>query len=154
MKAKGTLNSILSAVVMVGVLAGTILGCRSQKPKQFEDFPALLSALQTFSKDHTKRAQPLPATVSLGELVRGGYISSNAVAAFDPMEVRIWLGVTENQPQAIMMCARLPDGDMNVVFADASVHMLSREAYAQHLKKTGQEDGFAKPDQPPPSESK
>ena len=141
-------------MLLVAVLAGAIAGCGPRKPKQFEDLPALISALQAYSKEFTKRAQPLPATVALGELVTGGYISSNAVAAFDGMEVRIWLGVNEKQPQAVMMCARLPDGDMNVVFADASVHLLSREAYAEHLKKTGQEDGFAKPGQPIRSERK
>ena len=68
----------------------------------------------------------MPDTVSLRELVSGGYISAADVHAFDGMDVTISLKTDEADPQAILMRARSPDGSVTVLMADGSVQGLPR----------------------------
>ncbi len=140
----------LFAFALAAALALAVTACsRQQKSlEHFQDLPGLLSALQAFSRDITNRGQPLPQNIALDELVSGGYISSNSVRAFEGMEVKIWLGVSEAQPQEVLMSARLPDGSVTATLADGSVQQFSAQAFAQHLKKTGQKNGAANQSQP------
>src|SRR5204863_3298007 len=98
--------------------------------------------------DRTKQGQPLQSTVSLGELVSRGYISSNSVRAFEGMEARMWLTVNETEPQKVLMSARLPDGSVSAVLADGSAHHFSGQRFAEHLRTVGQHDGSANGSQP------
>ena len=54
-----------------------------------------------FSRDLTARGQPLPPTVSLRELVSGGYIAAADLRAFDGMDVTISLTADEARPREI-----------------------------------------------------
>jgi hypothetical protein len=83
----------------------------------------------------------------LAELVSHGYISSNSVRAFEGMEARVWFGVSETEPQKVLMSARQPDGSVSATLADGSVQQFSAQSFAEHLKQTGQ-DGAAKGSQP------
>jgi hypothetical protein len=71
-----------------------------------------MSAIHAFSHDVTASGKPLPDTVSLHELVNGGYISAADAGEADP--------------QAILMRARLPDGSVSALMADGSVQGLPR----------------------------
>jgi hypothetical protein len=135
----------LSSVCLFGVAP---TACRqSSHSEKFQDFPALVSAIQAFSGDLTRQGKVLPPSVALGELVGGGYLSSNAVRAFEGMETRVWFGASPGRPETVMMSARLPNGMVNVLLSDGSVRQYPAEKFAEHLKRSGQ-DGAAGGSQP------
>jgi hypothetical protein len=107
--------------------------------QDFQDLPGLLAAVQALERDATNTGHPLPESVSLHELVSGGYISSNSVRAFEGMHTKVWLrGNPAATTSAVLMSARLPSGTVCAVLADGSVQQFSARSFAQHLKKTGQ----------------
>lgn len=140
MKTQRLVILIASSIALVAAIAVAVVAYLPGKQPVFEDLPGLISALQAFSQDRTKQGQPLPSTVSLGELVSHGYISSNSVRAFEGMEARIWLTVNETEPQKVLMSARLPDGSFSAVLADGSAHHFSSQGFAEHLRTVGQQD--------------
>ncbi len=79
-----------------------------------------------FSRDLTARGQPLPPTVSLRELVSGGYIAAADLRAFDGMDVTISLTADEARPQEILIRVRMPDGSVTALLADGSIQGLRR----------------------------
>ncbi len=151
MKAHSATRAVL-AIILAAIAALAVTSC-SPRQEQFQDFPGLLSAMQAFSRDLTNRGRPLPQSVSLNDLVSQGYISSNSVRAFQGMEVKIWFGINETEPQKVLMSARLPNGSVSATLADGSVHQFSAQSFAEHLKKTGQQGGAANGSQPIRSET-
>ncbi len=129
----------LMALALVTVLAVTGCSKRKDQLEHFQDLPALLSARQAFSEDLAKQGQRVPPSVSLGELVSRGYISTNSVRAFEGMETKIWLSASPGILDSVVMSARLPDGTVNAALADGSVQHFSAQGFAAHLKKTGQQ---------------
>ena len=104
--------------------------------------------MKAYSRDFTNRGLPLPQSVSWGDLVSHGYISSNRVRAFEDMETRVWFGVSETEPQKVLMSVRQPDGSVSATLADGSVQQFSAQSFAEHLKQTGQQDGAVNRSQP------
>jgi hypothetical protein len=68
----------------------------------------------------------LPASVSLRELVSGGYITTNDVRAFDGMEVTVSLTASDTDPHSILIRVRMPDGSQIAAMADGSVQQLPK----------------------------
>jgi hypothetical protein len=117
--------------------------------QDFQDLPGLLSAIQAFSRDTTNRGEPLPQSVSVHELVSRGYLLSNSVRAFEGLQAKVWLRANPTVTSSeVLMSARLPDGRVCAALADGSVQEFSAQRFAQHLKKTGQQDGAANGSQP------
>ena len=137
----------ISAIILASIATSAVTSC-SPRQEQFQDFPGLLSAMQAYSRDLTNRSLPLPQSVSLDDLVSHGYISSNSVRAFEGMETRVWFGVSETEPQKVLMSARQPDGKVIATLADGSVQQFSAQSFAEHLKQTGQQDGAVNRSQP------
>ncbi len=152
MKTQHSATRAISAVMLAAIATLAVTSC-SPRQEQFQDLPGLLSAMKAYSQDLTNRGLPLPQSVSLDELVSHGYISSNSVRAFEGMKARVWFGVSETEPQKVLMCARQPDGCVIAALADGSVHQFSAQSFAQHLKQTGQQDGAANRSQPIRSET-
>jgi len=126
MKTRRLIVFLASAIAVAVVVCVVLTTYWQRKQPVFRDAPKLMSAMQAYSRDLSARGQPLPATVSLRELVSGGYISASAVHAFDGMDVTITLKADEADPQAILMRARLPDGSVTALMADGSVQGLPR----------------------------
>jgi hypothetical protein len=141
----------MSAVILAAIATLAVSSC-SPRQEQFQDFPGLLSAMKAYSRDHTNRGLPLPQSVSLDDLVSHGYISRNSVRAFEGMETRVWFGVSETEPQKVLMSARQPDGSVIATLANGSVHQFSAQSFAEHLEQTGQ-DGAANRGRPIQSET-
>jgi hypothetical protein len=97
-----------------------------QQEPVFKHAPKLLSAMRAFAHDLTAKGQPLPATVSLRQLVSGGYIAARDDVAFKGMEVTISLHADEADPQAVLMRARLADGSVVALIADGSVQSFAK----------------------------
>jgi hypothetical protein len=118
---------------------------RRQTP--FRNLPGLITALQAYVRDQTTSGRRLPAEIPLSELVRGGYLTTNDMRAFEGMDVAFSTRVDDSQPQGILARARMPDGQFLCVLADGSVQQLSRSRYEEALRG-GQPDSAAKRSQP------
>ena len=74
----------------------------------------------------------MPPEVSLQELIRGGYLTSNDVVAYEGIDVTFSTDQPdENYPQMILARAHLPDGQYVCLLADGSVQPMSRARYEQ-----------------------
>jgi hypothetical protein len=139
------------ALVVVVVLAASAYWERKERP--FQNAQRLMSALQAFSRDQAAGGRQLPREVSLQDLLRGGYLTTNDVAAFESMDVTFSTQADETKPQMILARARTSDGQFICLLADGSVGQFSRSAYEQMLRNSGQQDGAANGSQPIRSET-
>jgi hypothetical protein len=117
---------IAGSLVAAAVVVCVALAFHWQRSQPvFKDAPKLAAAVQAFSRDQAARGQPLPASVSLRQLVSGGYIATNDVHAFDGMDVTISL-TEDAYPQSIFIHVRMPDGSQIAVFGDGSIQQLPK----------------------------
>ena len=126
MKTRRLLVYIAPAIAVVIIVCVAVTTYWQRKQPVFKDAPKLISAVQAFSRDLTARAQSLPATVSLQELVSGGYIAASDVRAFDGMDVTISLTADKTQPQEILIRVRSPDGSVTALLADGRIQKLPK----------------------------
>src|SRR5215468_1802783 len=84
-------------LVVVVVLAASTYWERKQTP--FQNAPKLISALRAFSREQAAGGRQLPSAVSLQDLLRGGYLTTNDVRAFEGMEVRFSTQSDDTHPQ-------------------------------------------------------
>src|SRR4029077_18766237 len=94
--------SIVGMVILSFVLAVTIV-CRPTPPVAGDE---VLRAVQQFSAAH----RPLPATVTFGQLISEGYLSTNVLRKFGASDVTVYLKFDESSPQMFLMDAVMPDG--------------------------------------------
>ena len=121
MKTQRLIAYIASAIAVAIIVCVALTTYWKRKQPVFKDAPKLVAAMQALSSDLTVRGQPFPATVSLRELVGGGYIAAGDVRAFDGMDVTISLTANETHPQEILIRVRLPDGSVTALLADGSI---------------------------------
>jgi hypothetical protein len=105
------------AIVLAGVL-------RLSRHQRTMDSERLVEAVRAFALDHSARGTPLPASVSLTELINRGFIRAEDVKPFAPAEVRILLISDESRPNQIVIEARLPDGSHIAGMSDGSIVQL------------------------------
>ena len=151
MKTQHSTTRAISAVILVAI--ATLAVHRALRDKSSSKTSLGAVRYEGIFRDQTNRGLALPQSVSLDYLVSHGYISSNSVRAFEGMETRVWFGVSETEPQKVLMSARQPDGRVIATLADGSVHQFSAQSFAEHLKQTGQQDGAANRSQPIRSET-
>jgi hypothetical protein len=115
---------ILATAVVFILVAAHFATERSTHRSPTLDTSKVIAALQAFSREHVKGGQPLPATVSLRDLIARHYLTAADVRAFDGMEVTFSLTADETRPQQILIEARLPDGSRIASLADGSAQQL------------------------------
>src|SRR5690349_4668575 len=121
MKLRSILLVACAGIALIVIVAFAVSGYSEHKQTPFQNAPKLISALQAFSRDQTVGGRQLPAEVSLQDLLRGGYLTTNDVAAFEGMEVTFSTQVDDTHPQMILARARTPDGRFICLLADGSV---------------------------------
>jgi hypothetical protein len=131
--------------MVVVVLAVWAHWQRNQTP--FHNAPKLISALQAFARDRTASGGELPVDVSLEDLVRGGYLTSNDVRAFAGMEVTFSTQL-DAIPQSILARARMPDGQFVCLLADGSVQGFTASGLRRALDNSRQPGGATNRSQP------
>src|SRR5258708_31657822 len=87
MKVRRILLVACAGIALVVILALGFAAYWERKQIPFQNAPKLISALQAFSLDHAARGRQLQPEVSLQDLLRGGYLTTNDVRAFAGMEV-------------------------------------------------------------------
>ena len=140
MKTRRLLVIALAGVVLlvVVVLAASTYWERKQKP--FQNAPKLIGALQAFSRDQTAGGRRLPHEISVEDLLRGGYLTTNDVSAFARMELTFNTQADDSHPQVILARARTSDGQFICLLGDGSVQQLSRSRYEEMLRSSGHGD--------------
>ena len=121
------LTVIAGSLVAVAIVAFLAIAAYWQgRQPVLQNASRLVAGLQAFSRDQAAHGRALPASVTLRELVKGGYIAAADVRAFGNTEVTISLIVDETRPQDILIRARLPDGRVIAMFGDGSSQQLAR----------------------------
>jgi hypothetical protein len=111
------------ALAIIALVVGISLALQSYYERKQPAFNAakLIPALQTFARDRVAQGQGLPPTVSLSDLVVGGYLSYNDVSVFRGADVTFYPGVDLKSPKSILARARMPDGTEVVMLADGTL---------------------------------
>jgi hypothetical protein len=119
---------IAGLLVAVAFLASVALVFHWQRSEQtFKILPTLTTAEQRYVHDHVSRGQPFPASVTLRDLVSGGYISSSDARSLDGADVTFYpTNESESNPDAILVRVRTSDGSQIVALADGSVSLLAK----------------------------
>ena len=127
---------------MVLVLVVSAYWERKQTP--FQDAPKLISALQAFSRDQAAAGRRLPPEVSLQDLLRGGYLTTNDVRAFEGMEVAFSTQADESHPLMILARARMPQtASLSALWQMAAFRGLAGRGTEELRANLGQQEGAA-----------
>jgi len=135
MNPRRLLIAAAAAIAAAVVLLLAVNAYWERKQPVLQDAPKLSAALQAFCCDESANGQ-LPPQVSLRDLIKGGYVNSNDVRAFDGMKVTFSTQFDDNAPQLILARALAPDGQSICLLADGSVQELSARKYTEYLRQT------------------
>jgi hypothetical protein len=72
-------------------------------------------------------------------LLRGGYLTTNDVKAFEGLDLTFFTQAEDRNPQMILMRTRMPDGKFVCALADGSVQQFSKFRYEEALRNAGQQ---------------
>ena len=86
----------------------------------------LVPAVNSYSRDQVLQGKPLPRTVTLQDLVSGGYIPPDKLQAFDGMDVTVYPTVSDATPKAVLARMRMSDGSQTLVLEDGSIEQLAK----------------------------
>jgi Flp pilus assembly protein CpaB len=117
---------IAGVLVVVAALASVAFILHWQHSQSVVRFHELVSAVQSYSRGHISRGQPIPSSVTLRDLVSGGYIPAKDVRSFDGLDVAFYPTVSDSNPQAVLVRVRMADGSQIVALADGSIQQLPR----------------------------
>ena len=118
---------IVALLIVVAALVSMALISHWQHSEQsFKILPKLAVAEQSYVRDRVSHGQPLPTSVTLQDLVSGGYISADTVRSLAGADVTFYPTVTDTTPQAILVRVRMSDGSQVVALADGSVQEVAR----------------------------
>jgi hypothetical protein len=85
----------------------------------------LLTATGTYTASLRAEGLPVPAAVSLQELINRRLLTTSDVSGFNGMEVTVNLSADNNSPQDVLIRAHLANGQEIVTLADGSVQQSS-----------------------------
>lgn len=116
--------AIFAGAAVAIILAGVLYFKRTQPALGPANAKSILVAAQTYAKDLKLHGQAVPQTVDLKDLLAKGLLQPGDVKGFAGIQVTIYLAVDPNNPQDVLMRARLQDGSEMAVLADGSVQSL------------------------------
>jgi len=114
------------AVLTIAFLVGCMVYFASfNRQPGHVDALKILTAARTYTANLRAEGLPVPASVSLQELINRRLLTASDVSGFTGMEVTINLSADDTRPQDILIRAHLEDGQEIVTLADGSVQQLS-----------------------------
>lgn len=120
-------------IVAVAALVMIVLGLnwldyvRTHSPHpSMTEYSAVMAAATEYSHRLKAQGLPVPASVSLPELIAEGVLRQSDVRSFDDLQVTISLKFDETRPQDSLMSVRFPDGGEVIALADGSVQQRVR----------------------------
>jgi hypothetical protein len=121
---------VLTITAVVAITTWCWLVAHRNPPPQF-DAEKLIEAVGAFCRHQQEEHRPIPPSVSLSELVAGGYLPPEQVQTFGTSNVVITLSSDETNPTGVLMEARFPDGSRCVASTDGSISQLPPNAVLQ-----------------------
>ena len=134
------LAATVGAIAILIALILAISAYWERKQRLFANTKDLFAAVRAFCTDQAGRGQ-VPPEVSLQDLFRGGYVTSNEIRAFEGFEVTFSTHYSDDEPQLILARALAPDGHSTCLLPDGSVQQLSAQKYSEYLKSSGRPTG-------------
>jgi hypothetical protein len=123
---KRRLILIAGLLVAVAVLVSAALVSHWQHLQTFKNLPKVVLAAQTYWRDKVAHGEPLPASVSIQDLVASRYVSAEDVREFDGVDVTVYPMTNNPDPQSILIRVRLPDGTQTVALGGGSIQSLPK----------------------------
>ena len=107
---------------LLGILAlfASVLAWRFLQPDEV-DASKIFEAAQRYTRETRLRGLIIPPTVSMQELIDGKQLDPADVSGLSGAEVTISLLADMNDPQAVIIRARFPDGHEIWTLADGTV---------------------------------
>ncbi|HOY58299.1 MAG TPA: hypothetical protein PK640_09215 [Verrucomicrobiota bacterium] len=117
-------GGLLGAIVVaVGVIySSSPSHARRHELVRHVDAAKLLAAAKTCADGLRAQNAPVPASVSLRELIARNLVTEADVSGLADTEVTVSLTADESRPQEVLIRARMADGHEVVALADGSVH--------------------------------
>src|SRR5579864_7234585 len=112
---------IAGAVVLAAVVGAVYFCVANPKPSGRVDALMVMAARDQYARDLKAQGSPLPASVSLQELLRRRLLRPTDVSGFDGAEVAVSLNLASLTPNSVLMSARMPDGAELDLLNDGSV---------------------------------
>jgi hypothetical protein len=137
-----------ASIAALVILSLVVPAYWEHRQRPFLNGHKLIAALRAFARDQGAGGRRLPPEVSLQDLLRGGYLATNEVGAFEGMDLTFNTQADDSNPQMILAHARTPDGQFICLLADGSVQQLSRKRYEEQAANLGQPSGAAGGTQP------
>lgn len=115
---------------LIGVVALTVIGLglagfwKQKLPPQIDGAP-VVEGVMAFCFDRATQGLPLPASVSLRQLIDAGFMSSKFVQASGMDGLQVWLTADGTRPGDILCSLQRPDGMVGVGLADGSAHLIN-----------------------------
>lgn len=110
------------AVLTLAVVTGSLVYYASfSRPPSYVNAPKLIEAAKAYGATLKGQGLPVPAAVSLKELLNRGLLIDSDVPGFAGMEVTISLSLDETHPQDVLARVSLPDGHEMIALADGSI---------------------------------
>lgn len=121
MKRLGVIVLVAGLVTITGVLLLDRLTNPASAPQNWSALPA---AVRAYTQAVQARGDALPGSVTLTQLVQGGFLAPEAAKTFDGVELTFSLRTNATEPQAYVVLARLANGEQLAVMGDGSVQSL------------------------------
>lgn len=91
-------------------------------PKTPQPDPArLVQAVQEFRDNAIRSSKPIPPSITLQDLHRGGFLSTSELTAYEGLTLTISMNVDPHKPGADIIRARMADGHELVLKSDGSI---------------------------------
>lgn len=119
MKKRLLLLSVAGVIVLLSALF--LARFVPSRPASSFDAAKFASALRAFARDRQAGGQKLPTSVSLEELVVGGYLQAEDARPFEGLAVTVSFAADVSHPQSVLVRVKCADGTEMVGLADGSV---------------------------------
>ena len=108
------------AILSLVVIAAVLLVFAFSQPGTV-DAAKIFSAAQAYTRDLQRQGISVPPTVQLKELIDRKLLKPEDVSGFAGAEVTVSLTADPNDPRAVLIRARFPDGQEIVMLTDGTV---------------------------------
>lgn len=118
--------AIAAALGMMAVVGLFYVYVLSNGPAAKVDGAAIVAAAHNYTANLRARAQPIPHTIPLEQLVKLRYLKPEQVAAFHGLQATLSLTADSRNPRTVLMQVHMLDGADIVLLNDGSVQEAPR----------------------------
>ena len=120
-------GGILAALIFAGLIIGYGNHLASSNKAGYVNIAKIFAATKSYTTNLKSHDQTIPDSVSVDELIAQKLLRREDVSGFAGERVTISLRLDESNPQAVLMRARMTDGNEIVALADGSVQQIEKD---------------------------